>query len=53
MIRKLRLAGEPAGGAAERLDAAQEDAQTLKNEGTADDLDELVTWSAAHPTLDD
>ncbi|SOC56276.1 ribbon-helix-helix domain-containing protein [Ornithinimicrobium cerasi] len=36
-----------------RLDAAQEDAQTLKNEGTADDLDELVTWSAAHPTLDD
>ncbi|MFC6420181.1 ribbon-helix-helix domain-containing protein [Ornithinimicrobium tianjinense] len=36
-----------------RLHAAQQDAQTLKKKGTADDLDELVTWSVAHPTLDD
>jgi Arc/MetJ-type ribon-helix-helix transcriptional regulator len=36
-----------------RLQAAQQDAQTLKQQGTADDLDELVTWSVAHPTLDD
>lgn len=36
-----------------RLQAAQQDVQTLKENGTADDLDELVTWSVAHPTLDD
>lgn len=36
-----------------RLQAAQQDAQTLKKKGTADDLDELVTWSVAHATLDD
>lgn len=36
-----------------RLQAAQQDAQTLKEKGTSDDLDELVTWSVAHATLDD
>lgn len=35
-----------------RLQAAQQDAQTLTKEGAADDLDELVTWSVAHATLD-
>jgi Arc/MetJ-type ribon-helix-helix transcriptional regulator len=36
-----------------RLQAAQQDVQTLKKKGTADDLDELVSWSVAHATLDD
>lgn len=36
-----------------RLQAAQQDAQTLEDTGAADDLDDLVAWSAAHATLDD
>lgn len=36
-----------------RLQAAQQDVQTLKKKGTVDDLDELVSWSVAHATLDD
>ena len=36
-----------------RVQAAQQDVQTLKKKGTADDLDELVSWSVAHATLDD
>lgn len=36
-----------------RLQAAQQDAQILKKKGTADDLDELVTWSVTGATLDD
>lgn len=36
-----------------RLQSAQQDVQTLKKKGTVDDLDELVVWSVAHPTLDD
>ena len=36
-----------------RLQTAQQDVQTLKKKGTADDLDELVSWSVAHATLDD
>ena len=35
-----------------RVQAAQQDVQTLKKKGTADDLDELVSWSVAHATLD-
>lgn len=36
-----------------RLQAAQQDAQVLKKQGTADDLDELVAWSVAHATAGD
>lgn len=36
-----------------RRQAAQQDVQTLKKKGTVDDLDELVSWSVAHATLDD
>jgi hypothetical protein len=36
-----------------RLQAAQQDAQTLKEKGTADDLDELVTWSVGQTTLEE
>ncbi|MGD8200038.1 hypothetical protein ACQE98_05190 [Ornithinimicrobium sp. W1679] len=36
-----------------RLQAAQQDVQTLKKKGTVDDLDELVAWSVAHAALDD
>ena len=36
-----------------RVQAAQQDVQTLKKKGTADDLDELIAWSVAHATLDD
>ena len=35
-----------------RLQAAQQDVQTLKEKGTVDDLDELVAWSVARATLD-
>lgn len=36
-----------------RLQAAQQDVQTLKKKGTVDDLDELVAWSVDHATRDD
>lgn len=36
-----------------RLHAARQDVQVLEEHGTADDLDELVAWSAAHASLDD
>lgn len=36
-----------------RLQAAQQDAQVLKKQGTADDLDELVAWSVANATAGD
>ena len=36
-----------------RLQAAQQDVQTLEKKGTVDDLDELVAWSVANATLDD
>jgi Arc/MetJ-type ribon-helix-helix transcriptional regulator len=36
-----------------RLQAAEQDAQTLKEKGTVEDFDELVTWSVAHATLDE
>ena len=36
-----------------RVQAAQQDVQTLTKKGTADDLDGLVAWSVAHATLDD
>ena len=35
-----------------RLDAARRDALILAAAGPADDLDDLVAWSAAHTTLD-
>lgn len=36
-----------------RIQAAQQDVQTLKKKGTVDDLDELVAWSVDHATRDD
>jgi Arc/MetJ-type ribon-helix-helix transcriptional regulator len=36
-----------------RLQASQQDAQILKKQGVADDLDELVAWSVAHASVED
>lgn len=36
-----------------RLQAAQQDAQILQKQGTADDLDELVVWSVARASVED
>ena len=35
-----------------RWQAALQDAETLRTVGTADDLDDLVSWSVAHATLE-
>ena len=34
-----------------RWQAALQDAETLRTDGAADDLDDLVSWSVAHATL--
>lgn len=36
-----------------RRQVAQQDAEILNERGTADDLDELVTWSVSHTTVED
>ena len=36
-----------------RRQVAEQDAVILRERGTSDDLDELVTWSVAHATLED
>lgn len=36
-----------------RLQASQQDAQILREQGSADDLDELVAWSVAHASVED
>ena len=33
--------------------AAEEDAQILRAHGAADDLDDLVTWTATHAAVED
>lgn len=33
--------------------AAEHDAQILREHGAADDLDDLVAWTAAHATVED
>ena len=33
--------------------AAEQDAQILRTEGAADDLDELVEWTASHAAIED
>jgi Arc/MetJ-type ribon-helix-helix transcriptional regulator len=33
--------------------AAEHDAQILRTEGAADDLDDLVAWTATHATVED
>lgn len=36
-----------------RRQVAEQDAVILREQGTADDLDELVNWSVAHTTVED
>ncbi len=36
-----------------RRQVAEQDAAILREQGTSDDLDELVAWSVAHATLGD
>lgn len=36
-----------------RRQAAERDAAILREQGAADDLDDLVAWSADHATLED
>ena len=36
-----------------RRQAAEQDAQVLRENGPADDLDELVRWSSSHPEVED
>jgi Arc/MetJ-type ribon-helix-helix transcriptional regulator len=36
-----------------RRQAADQDAQILGHQGSADDLDELVTWTSGHVVLED
>ena len=36
-----------------RRQAAEQDAQVLRQEGAADDLDALVQWSSTHHELED
>lgn len=36
-----------------RRQAADEDARILQQQGSADDLDDLVRWTAAHPRVED
>lgn len=36
-----------------RRQAAEQDAQILRERGGADDLDDLVTWTVAHVELED
>ena len=36
-----------------RRQASQQDAQILKKQGAADDLDELVAWPVAHASAED
>ena len=36
-----------------RRQVAEQDAVILRERGTSDDLDELVTWSVAHATRED
>lgn len=36
-----------------RRQAAQEDADILEQEGPADDLDDLVSWSVSHTSVQD
>lgn len=36
-----------------RRHAAEQDAQILRRQGSADDLDDLVTWTGAHVAIED
>lgn len=36
-----------------RRQAAEQDAQVLRDDGPADDLDDLVQWSSTHLTVED
>lgn len=36
-----------------RRQVAEQDAAILREQGTTDDLDELVDWSGAHATVED
>lgn len=36
-----------------RRQAADQDAQILRRQGSADDLDDLVRWTGAHVTVED
>lgn len=36
-----------------RRQTAEQDAQILRRQGSADDLDDLVTWTGAHVVIED